>query len=160
MADMKCCVGIYEYKINNGSFEKVIEAIIHTDVNTSAKELFDHFTKGNMEIPNKFYIMQVESIVEKPFQDTINFYTIRVNIKGDIEEISIVSPNALNKDILIDAIIGCTPTEHFAITCTDNVIRKCIELRDSKFVWRADTKQRLQKVNVLRLKEFYQKLKS
>lgn len=160
MAEMKCYVGIYEYKIKTGSFDKVIEAIYHTDVNTSAKEIFEHFLRDNSTTSNKFYTMQVESIIETPFQDSINFYTIRTNTKGDIDEIDIINPNNLDKDMLIDAIIGCVPTEQFAITCKDAVIRKSIEMVDKKFQWGQDAKQRLSKVNVLRLKEIYTKLKS
>ena len=81
-----------------------------------------------------------------------------------------VGPNNLNQDVLIDAIIGCKPTPSFYMKCQDRLIDKIVVRPLSKFYpdsydednfsWTIDAKDRLKKVNVIRLREIYKKLRA
>lgn len=155
MNEMKCVVSLYEFKNKTGNYEIFKEELLHTDVNTSVKELFDRIISDE-EIENKFYVMHVKYTMEKPFSDYNQFYKIRTDLKGKIFDISLIGPNSIDKNILIDAIIGCTPPEDFK----DKVVSKCICIQNNKPTWTEDTKERLSKVNDIRLKEIYEKLKS
>ena len=154
--EVKYVIDIHEYQPKKGSFDLKHTRSIVVDVNTSTKELFKQITETD-DRKNKFYMMQV--IETNGMNETYNFYTIRTDVNGSVEDIQIINPNNFDKDILIDAIIGCKITDSFAASQNDAVIRKCIKYHDNEFVWAPDTHIRLQKVNVLRLKEIYNKLK-
>lgn len=159
MQELHLAIQIYEFRVKNGGFTQVIAGTHYTDENTSAKQLFEFMVENfQHDTKNKFFIMTIEGTSQDEFAN--NFYTIRTNTKGDIEDIQIINPNSLDKDLLIDAIIGCKITGKFAVSCTDAVIKKCIVLENKEFKWSSDAKDRLKKVNSLRLKEFYKKLKS
>lgn len=151
-------VAILEFNIKSGGFITVFAGTMYADVNASAKQIFEDFIEPPLDLKNKFFIMKVEGTVDDEF--AYNFYTIRTNSDSKIEDIHIINPNSLDHDLLVDAIVGCKITDKFAVSCTDAVIRKCIVLENNEFKWTPDAKDRLKKVHSLRLKEFYQKLKS
>ena len=159
MQELHLGVKILEYKIKTGGFEAVIAGTMYTDMNTSAKEIFENMVENfHHDVKNKFFIMDVEGTVKDEFSH--NFYSIRTNTDSKIEDIQIISPNNLDKELLVDAILGSKISDRFASSCTDAVIKKCIVFEDKQFKWSSDAYQRLQKVNSLRLKEYYKKLKS
>lgn len=157
MQEMKCCIGVYEYNTKDGGFDPLVAGQLYKDINTSAKELFEDIIENMVnDISNKFFVMTVESIIEEPFHSTNNFYTIRTDVKGNIQDIEIIGPNNIDKNMIIDAILGCDITEDFLKSCNDRLVSKSID--NNK--WSSDAKDRLSKVNILRLKEIYEKLKS
>ena len=159
MQELHLGISIHEFKLKNGGFVQVIGGTHYADENTSAKQLFESMVENfQHDTVNKFFIMDVEGTNQDEFAH--NFYTIRTNNKGNVEDIQIINPNSLDKDLLIDSILGCKITRKFAVSCTDAVIKKCIILEDKEFKWSSDAASRLKKVNPLRLKEFYNKLKS
>lgn len=159
MQEIHLGIGIYEFQIKTGGFVEVIAGTHYAEESTSAKQLFEYMTENfQHDTNNKFFVMTVEGTNKDEFAH--NFYTIRTNNKGDVEDIQIINPNSLDKDLLVDAILGCKITGKFAASCTDAVIKKCIVLKDKEFKWSSDAVDRLKKVNPLRLKEFYKKLKS
>ena len=159
--EMRCEIKIYEYDIKTGNYNNFAAAVLHKDINTSAKQMFDEVIKNNDKIFNKFFVMEIESVVEEPFKDSIDFYTVKTNEKGDIDEINMVGPNNLNRDVLIDAIMGCKPTKSFYSKYKDRVIDKIVEKQnDEEFRWADDAKDRLKKFNVIRLREIYKKLRA
>lgn len=156
---MKCSIAIYEYIIKNGGFDLLIrDNLYEVDANTSAKELFEFMMTG-LNKSNKFFIMQV-----KYSDKVLQFYTIRTNVKESVECISMIGPNTLDKDMLIHAIIGCKPTLKFMDSCSDRIIKKALSYSvvdsEGKMNWPPDIKDRLEKVNHLRLKEIYEKLRA
>lgn len=163
--EMRCDIRIYEYDTNNGKYNSFIAAVWHRDINTSAKELFDETIRNADNIINRFFVMTIESIVEEPFNDSIDFYTVKTNIKGDVDEIKIIGPNSLDADMLIDAIMGCKLTTQFYDKYNDNFIRKIIKSDHlspeiTVLRWASDAKDRLKKLNILRLKEIYENLRA
>lgn len=159
MQEIHLGIRIYEFQIKTGGFVQVISGTHYADESTSAKQLFEYMTENfQHDTKNKFFIMNIEGTNKDEFAH--NFYTIRTNNKGDVEDIQIINPNSLDKDLLVDAILGCKITGKFATSCTDVIIKKCIVLEDKEFKWASDAASRLKKVNPLRLKEFYKKLKS
>lgn len=161
-------ISIFEYEIKTGMYKTVIfNRMDESITNLSVKELFlttIGFTEISMK--NKFFIMQVEFTTNK--KSKFNIYSIRTNTDDSIEDISDIGPNTLDKGMLIDAIVGCRPTEDFVRNCKDRIIHKCIYPYSDNinnnvvwnYKWSPDTKDRLTKVNTLRLKEIYEKLKS
>lgn len=168
--EMRCDVKIYEYQLKNGNFIISAAQLIHTDVNTSAKEIFNMVMDSKDNISNKFFTMIIESTINEPFDVSINFYTVRTNLSGAVQEINIIGPNNLDQEMLIDAIIGCKPTVKFWMNCKDKILEKVVVRPLSKFYpdsydedgfkWTDDAKDRLKKVNSIRLKEIYEKLRA
>lgn len=158
---VKWNIEIYGYNNTDGTFTDVNSSSMHGNINTSAKQLFEETIQWDESIANRFFLMSIQTIAEiasdgtKPFEDHMEFYTIRTNSRG-IEEISIIGPNMVDKDILIDAIIGCEPTQEFIDSCKDRIVDKLV----TESEWAHDAKERLSKVNPIRLKEIYTKLKS
>ena len=151
--EMRCAIKIYQYQNNTGNFSKLTEAVTYEDINMSAKQLFEKVMSDKQELlKNKFFIMEVDS--SDDISDSHNFYSIRTDINCKINEIDIAGPNNLDKSMLIDAIVGCSPMMSMLNT-------KLVTAHDrGKCMWVPDVKDRLQKMNVLRLKEIYEKLKS
>lgn len=151
--EMKCIIKVYEYQNSSGSFTKLSEVLNYEDINMSAKQLFEKVMMDKDDLlKNKFFVMEVNTIDD--MGDTHNFYTIRTDLNSKITEINIAGPNVLDKSMLIDAIVGCTPTS--------DLIPKgfiSMEVKGTRY-WVPDIKERLEKMNILRLKEMYQKLKS
>lgn len=166
--EMRCDVKIYMYDNKTGKYKPFAEEVIHTDINTSAKELFDKVA-GKINF-NKFFVMELESTIEEPFDDSISFYTVRTNKRGDVETINLIGPNIIDQEILIDAIMGCNPTPDFYLKyCnTDQIINKIItrpfcpsdKYCEEYYSWTSDARERLQKVNILRLREMYKNLRA
>lgn len=154
--EIKYVIDICEYQPKVGGFSVTYTRSLIVDTNTTTKELFEQIVEIE-DRKNKYFVMQV---IENTDTEIYNFYTIRTNKDGLVDDIQLISPNNLDKDILIDAILGCKITDGFALGYNDAVIKKCIKLKDEKFVWAEDSNLRLQKVNALRLKETYTRLKA
>lgn len=168
--EIRCNAEVYEYGMRTGKFEEPRLMVLHTDENTSAKEIFEEVMDGTDDIDNKFFIMCIKSQygdIENS-KVLINFYSVRTNNRGLVENIDAIGPNSIDQDVLIDAIIGCKPTSAFLMKCNDRIIEKIVikTMKDDNnydsndFIWSEDAKDRLKKVNTLRLKEIYEKLKS
>ena len=154
--EMKCIIKVYQFENANGCFSKLIEVLNYEDINMSAKQLFEKTMIGKEEeMKNGFFIMDVST--SDDISDTHNFYSIRTDLNSKISEIVIAGPNVMDKSMLIDAIVGCQPKSD-----TDLIKRGFIyeSTLDSVWKWVPDIKERLEKVNNLRLKEIYKKLKS
>lgn len=160
--EIRCSIEVHEYEMKTGRFKEPHLMVLHTDENTSAKEMFERVMDDKNSICNKFFIMSVKSQYADDTKVSISFYTIRTNIRGIVDTIDAVGPNNLDQDVLIDAIIGCKPSSTFLAKCNDRIIEKIVvKINDySDFTWSDDAKDRLKKVNTLRLKEIYEKLKS
>lgn len=155
--EMRCIIKLYKYENSNGSFSKLAELTTYEDINMSAKQLFEKVMADKEEfLKNNFFIMEVNS--SDDISDIHNFYSIRTDINSKISEIEIAGPNNLDKPMLIDAIIGRKPR----LKDTELVKRGLAyeSTLDPEIKWVTDIKERLEKMNVLRLKEIYEKLKS
>ena len=159
--EMRCEIKIYEYQPREGKFSLFTTQLIYTDVNTSAKEMFKMIMKSKDDMNNKFFTMIIDTTIKEPFEDSIDFYTVKTNVNGDVDDITIIGPNNLDQEMLVDAILGCKPTKEFVDKCNDRIIDKITYPYDGiSLEWTDDAKDRLKKVNVLRLKEIYQKLRA
>jgi hypothetical protein len=132
----------------------------YEDINMSAKQLFEKVMENRQELlKNKFFIMEVITIDD--ITDTHNFYTIRTDLDCKITEIVIAGPNSLDTNMLIDAIVGCKPNNEISkLKFSNALVYMNKEIRGQGWQWVPDIKERLAKMNVLRLKEIYKKLKS
>ena len=145
-------INIYVYDTKIGKFNIINSEIAFIDKN----EIWEDFVRF-MEIEdtsNKFFIIRTESV--DGYDAT--FHTVRTDMDGNAIETTEINPNTIDKDILIDAIIG-NKIPDITAKHADKFLKKCIKLSGSGFIWASDAKQRLSKMNVLRLKEIYQKLK-
>ena len=151
-------VSIFEFEIKSGSFRETITVgHVMVDISTSAKQLFEQIVQDyNYDTKNKLFVMKTAS---GTLNEYVNFYSIRTNTRGTIDDIRIIHPNNVDKELIIDAILGCKISDNFAISCTDAVLKKCIILENNEFKWSHDTSERLSKVNPLRLREYYKKIK-
>lgn len=168
--DIRYDVAIYQFDVKTGAFNNIINTVRHVTLSLSAKELFAQIMVDyDIDLSNKFFIMKVKYNDDN--NNTIyEFYTIRMSLRGSIEDISLIGPNNYDKDMLIDAILGCKPTPNFWMNCNDRLLEKIVVRPLSKFYpdsydengfdWTSDAKERLNKVNSIRLKEIYKKLKA
>lgn len=154
---MNVDITLYEYSIMTGQYD-----IVKSDVRMDGdiKELFE-FVTTDVDKMNKFFIVRTEYI---GLCQAI-FYSIRTDKDGNIVELEKIVPNNIDKDMLIDAIVGCNPSKEFMELCKDRIIERCIEFgtipgEKTFYIWTHDVKDRLKKMNALRLKEIYKKLKS
>lgn len=155
---MNVDVTLYEYDIIHGSFD-----VVNSDITADSdiNNLFEFISKDINKL-NKFFIVTTDVI---GFGQSV-FYTIRTDKDGNIMELEKIVPNNIDKDMLVDAIVGCKPSGAFLDSCKDRIIERCIENKyDEKhhlvyYEWSHDVKDRLKKMNALRLKEIYKKLKS
>ena len=166
--EIRCNTEVYEYEMKTGRFKEPHLMVLYTDENTSAKEMFERVMDDKNSICNKFFVMCIKSQYTDDTNVSISFYTVRTNTRGIIDNIDAIGPNNLDQDVLIDAIIGCKPTTTFFMKCNDRIIEKIVNRSmvddsnydEENFSWSDDAKDRLKKVNTLRLKEIYEKLKS
>ena len=159
MNEIRLEIQLFEYQLNVGGFKIELAVTKYDDIDKSVKQLFQELiNEFQYDANNKFFIMKIQGTIEDEYAH--NMYTIRTNNDGKVEDIQIISPNSVDRNLLIDAILGRKITDYFVESCSDSVIKKCISKKDDKFVWCEDARQRLEKVNGIRLKEYYKKLKS
>ena len=152
-------INVYEFDIKTGKFNILNSEICFIDEN----ETWGDFAKF-MEIENtsnKFFMVRAESIDGHD----ASFHTVRTDMEGNIISYENIGPNNIDKDVIIDAIIGSRIPDTFARNC-DKLLKKCIQLNIGQspstytsIMCTPDARQRLSKVNALRLREIYQKLK-
>ena len=159
---VKLGVELYEYNIKSGKFNLISDDQINVDDKDKyiPSYVFEN-TNRSYNKNNKFLIMEIIYVDQS--NNIRSFHTVRTDREGSIIELVDITPNSLDKDMLVDAITGCEPTEKFVYSCKDRILERCI-MRCEKvghlFQWVPDVKDRLKKMNHLRLKEIYTKLKS
>lgn len=147
------------YDIKTGLFYKVIPATnIRVESTTNPRDIFIKITNENgIDVKNKYFIMKEE------YENGFKQYIIRTDREDAITEFNKISPNNIDKDMIIDAILGCEIPKEL-VNKTNNAFAKCIcistESGQLKCSWTANARIRLQKFDILRLKELYDKLKS
>ena len=100
MQKIRLAITISEFQIKTGGFKNVIAGTVYFDYDASAKQLFESMIEEfQHDAKNKFFIMDVEGTAEDEYSH--NFYTIRTNKECKVEDIQIISPNTVNKDLLI-----------------------------------------------------------
>lgn len=137
---------VYEYDVRTGSFKFA--------TNKTSKDSINNLLPWE-EYKNKFLLI---------YQDNYSnhdFHTIRTDNEGNIIEYRTIGPNNYDKEMLIDAIVGCKPTRPVCMKTFGQMYKKLIESPEiGEWEWVSDIKQRLEKMSVIRLIEVYKKLKS